>query len=332
MVKGLYIMGREAFNRVYSPQIRADIEGLVTIDAPLVTQDEIKANMTLLNDVEVIFSGWGGPKLDQTFLDAAPHLKAFFYAAGSVKSIVTDEVWKRGITLSSAYAANAIPVAEYTLSQILFSLKNGWRYALDIKNNQKYVRKDSNAIPGVYERTVGIISLGMVGRRVCELLKPFDIKIIAYDPFVTKEEAEKLGVSLCSLEDIFREADVVSLHAPWLKETENLITGEHFKALKPSATFINTARGAIVNEAEMVTVLKERQDILAILDVTYPEPPKEGSLLFSLPNIILTPHIAGSEGRECERLARYMVDELKRYLNGESLQWHITEKKFSILA
>lgn len=325
-------MGEEAFERVYAPSIREEIAELVTVTAPLMTKEKIKHHLELLQDIDVIFSGWGAPKLDKTFLEAAPQLKAFFYAAGSVKGIVTEEVWEREIIVSSAYAANAIPVAEFTLSQILFSLKNGWRYALNIKNQQGFIHKNSDAIMGAYKRKVGIISLGMVGRRVCQLLQPFDLEVIAYDPFIDKEEAKALGVTLCSLEELFSQSDIVSLHAPWLASTEGLISGSHFERMKPFATFINTARGAIVKEYEMIEVLKERQDLFAILDVTYPEPPDKGSLLFTLPNIVLTPHIAGSEGAECQRLAKYMVEELRRYLNGEPLHWEITRKKFSLLA
>jgi phosphoglycerate dehydrogenase-like enzyme len=172
----------------------------------------------------------------------------------------------------------------------------------------------------------------MVGRRVCELLKPFDVKVIAYDPYVRKETADELGVELCSLDEVFLRSDVVSLHTPWLKETEKMIKGKHFMMMKSGASFINTARGAVVHEEEMIEVLAKRQDLQAVLDVTWPEPPKVGSPLYTLPNVVLTPHIAGSMDGECRRMGRYMVDELKRYINGEPLKWSITKEKAAILA
>src|SRR5699024_5712690 len=134
--------------------------------------------------------------------------------------------------------------------------------------------------------------------------------------FVSAEEAEALNVELCSLEDIFQRSDIVSLHTPWLKETEGLITGAHFSAMKSNTTFINTARGAVVKEPEMIEVLQDRKDIMAILDVTYPEPPTADSPLYDLPNVVLTPHISGSAGKERERMGKYMLEECKRYLNG----------------
>lgn len=331
MLKGLYILGKDSFKKIYGPKEREDIAKLVDIYAPPQTPESVKENPSILNDAEVIFSGWGAPRMDEEFLASAPNLKVVFYGAGSIKQMVTDAFWDRGIIVTSAYAANGIPVAEYTLSQILFSLKRGWQFVLSIKKEGKYpeVREE---VPGAYGSTVGIISLGMIGRYVCELLKHFDLKVIAYDPYVKEEEAAKLGVQLCSLEEVFKESDVVSLHTPWLKETEGMITGAHFESMKPRATFINTARGAVVRENEMIEVLKKRPDIFAILDVTYPEPPRPGSPLYTLPNVILTPHIAGSMDRECNRMGRYMVEELKRYINGEPLRWQITRERAAVLA
>lgn len=284
----------------------------------------------LLRETELIFSGWGGPRIDADFLAAAPKLKAVFYGAGTIRGIVTESFWERGVRITSAYAANAVPVAEFTLSQILFALKRGWYYVTGIRQSGGYLSHIS--VPGCYGSTVGIVSLGMIGRKVVELLQPFDLRIIAYDPFVSAETAAKIGVELCSLEEVFRRADVVSLHTPWLPETEGLITGEHFLAMKRDATFINTARGAIVREIEMIGVLQERPDICAVLDVTHPEPPVPGSPLYTLPNVILTPHIAGSMGRECQRMGRYMVDELHRFLHGEPMLWEITKEKAAIMA
>jgi len=330
VLKGLYILHTDAFDKIYGPHEREDIARLVDIYAPRQSADAVKADPSILVQAEVIFTGWGGPRMDAEFLAAAPQLKVVFYGAGSIKRIVTDAFWDRRITITSAFAANAIPVAEYTLSQILFCLKHGWHYALTIKRDQSYPVR--TRVPGAYGSTVGLIALGMIGRRVCQLLEPFDLKVIAYDPYVSPSEAEALGVELCSLDELFRRSDVVSLHAPWLKETENMITGTHFAAMKPGATFINTARGAIVHEPQMIDVLRRRSDLLVVLDVTYPEPPAPGSPLYTLPNVVLTPHIAGSLDTECRRMGRSMVEELQRYVAGEQLHWSISKEQAALLA
>lgn len=330
MKKGLFILPEGNYNKIYSSQVREEINELVDIYQPRLDKETVREDLSILNDANFIFSGWGCPTLDQKFLDAAPNLEAVFYGSGSIGGLVTDEFWKRDIVVTSAWAANAVPVAEYTLSQIIFSLKRGWYYVLKTKEKQQRIQKVD--VPGAYGSTVGIISLGMIGKKVCEHLKDFDINVIAYDPYVSQKEADKLDVELCSLTEVFKCSDVVSLHTPWLEETEGMIKGEHFQSMKQGATFINTARGAVVREKEMIEVLKQRSDLYAVLDVTYPEPPADGSPLYSLPNVVLTPHIAGSQSDECKRMGRYMLNELQRYLNDKKLQWRVTKEKFEIMA
>jgi len=158
------------------------------------------------------------------------------------------------------------------------------------------------------------------------------VKVLVYDPFATEVDAGKLNVELTSLEDLFARSDVVSLHTPWLKETEGMITGKLLSSMKCRASFINTSRGAVVNESEMIEVLASRPDMQAVLDVTWPEPPAADSPLYTLPNVALTPHIAGSQDLECRRMGRYMVQELRQFLNNGMLSWEISEEKSASLA
>jgi len=327
MLQAIYLL--DNFELIYG-SAHKEIDKYVNVYTEPQTKESIKQNPSVLSNADIIFSGWGCPKMDQDFLELAPNLKAVFYGAGSIKGIVTDEFWDRNIQITSAYEANAIPVVEYTLSQILFSLKRGWYFVNQVKKKSTMSVRES--VPGVFGSTVGIISLGMIGRKVAEMLKQFDCKVVAYDPFVSQEDADSLQVEMCSLEDVFRRSDVVSLHTPWIKETEGLITGEHIYSMKENATFINTSRGAVVREQEMIEVLQDRPDIYALLDVTYPEPPVKNSPLYTLENVILTPHIAGSMSNECNRMGQYMVEELQRYQNGEPLKWGITREKSKIMA
>ncbi len=328
--KALFVL--DEFDKIYSDESVERIKEIVDVYAPPLSCDDIKKNPDILNDCEIIFSGWGAPKMDEEFLSHARKLEYVFYGAGTIRFMVTDAFWKKGVRVSSAWALNAIPVSEYTLSQILFSLKSGYQFSRSYKKAKGRSMLSEVKFAGGYKSTVGLISLGMIARIVAERLKTFDVNVIAYDPFVSKEDAAKLGVTLCSLEDVFKNADVVSLHTPWLKETENMITGEMIASMKEGATFINTARGAVVNEKEMIDVLLKRQDLQAILDVTYPEPPCEDSPLWTMENVMLTPHIAGSMGNECHRHAFAMYEECVRYLNGEPLKYEIDEAKSKIMA
>jgi phosphoglycerate dehydrogenase-like enzyme len=183
--------------------------------------------------------------------------------------------------------------------------------------------------PGAYGSVIGIVSLGRIGSLLCEKLRILDVKVIAYDPFLSPERARRLGVEMVSLEELFSRSDVVTLHTPWLPETDGLIRGRHFASMKRNATFINTARGGIVREKEMIDVLIERPDLFALLDCVVEEPPPSHSMLYRLPNIILTPHIAGSQHDECRRLGRFMVEETERFLSGEDLRWQVTRERMA---
>jgi phosphoglycerate dehydrogenase-like enzyme len=330
---GLFLLDDQYIDMIYSPAVRAEIESLAKMTAPPQTAASIRENPPPLAQAELLFSGWGMPALDAAFLAQAPRLKAVFYGAGSLRKIVTPKFWRCDIPIISAYSANAIPVAEFTLAQILFSLKAGWRH-IRMTREERFFPIFPSPLPmaGAYHSTVGIISLGAIGRCLVDLLRGHELNLLAYDPFVSPTEAARLGVELCSLPDLFRRADVVTLHAPLLPETEGLVTGELLASMKPNATFINTARGALVREQEMISVLSQRPDLYAVLDVTHPEPPDPASPLFGLPNVILTPHIAGSMGRECQRMGQLVLDELKRYLNGEPLQHRITREIFATMA
>jgi len=329
-MKGLFLLNSDAYHKIYTPAQQAEIAKLVDLRAPPQTAQSVATNPALLHDIEIIFSGWGMPRMDASFLAHCPKLRIVFYGAGSIKRCTTDAFWARDIPITSSYAANAVPVAEFTLAQILLCLKKTWQHALAIKTSGSHEKR--LAVPGGYGSTVGIIALGMIGRMVCAHLRHFDLNAIAYDPYVTVADAAKLGVRLVTLDELFAKADVVSLHAPWIDATVGLITGAHFAAMKEGATFINTARGAIVREEEMIEVLQNRPDLLAVLDVTYPEPPMAESPLYRLPNVILTPHIAGSMDTECQRMGQIVVEELKRYLADEALQWAISREQAALMA
>lgn len=333
MKNALFILGRGAFPQIYGVEEKLALRKHCNLlEERSFSSQEILERPDLLEKAEVIFSGWGAPMLDESFLSLTPNLELFLYGAGTVKYFVTEAFWQREIPICSAWAMNAIPVAEYTVSQIIFGLKRGYELSTYVKENRAFPPGEMRRIPGTFRSTVGLISLGMIGRMVAERLQRYEMDVLAYDPFVTPEEAETLGVKLVSLEELFEKSDCVSLHTPWLKETENMVTGKLLASMKPRSTFINTARGAIVNEEEMIEVLNVRPDIQAILDVTQKEPPVPESLLYDLPNVVLTPHIAGSTWLECRRMGREMVREMERWLKGEPLQWSLTRERVAIMA
>jgi len=328
-VKGLFVLDAHTRGLIYGDAGVAAAEAWMQPLAPPMTPKEVLATPGVLRECEVILSGWGAPKLDAEFMRNAPAFKMFLYGAGTVRGIVTDAMWDAGVRVSTAVAGNAIPVAEYTLATILLGMKRFWQQADAYRG---ILPKDAVRVAGGFESTVGLVSLGTIGRRVCELLKPFDMKVVAYDPFATEADAKKLGITLVSLDEIFTRSDVVSLHIPNLDETRGMITGAHLRSMKQGALLINTARGAVVREDEMAGVLAERKDLYAVLDVTIHETPEADAPLIKLPNVIRTPHIAGAQAGECRRMGRMMLDELARYTRGEPLLYEVTRERAAVMA
>jgi len=205
------------------------------------------------SEVEFLASGWGAPALTAQLLARLPALVAVFHTAGSVKSLATEAMWRRGIRVTSAAQANARPVAEYTCAQIVLALKRVWPRALAWRQEQRYLAQDPLA-PGALNSTIGLLALSRTGRLVRELLRSYDLRVLVYDPTVTTEEAVTLGVELAPLDRIFSEAHVVSCHLPLLAATTGLLRARHFTAMRPGATFINTARAGVLHEPELLGI------------------------------------------------------------------------------
>ena len=301
----------------YPPAVRSGISANVEILGPDIPGDNWEAHVAELGRAEVIMSTWGMPVLTPDFLAAAPNLKAVFYAAGSV-------------LIFSARMANAIPVAEYAAAAVVLSLKQFWAYSRTVRERRSW----SRAIPvaGTYHSTVGLVSLGATGRQTAERLSHLECDLIAFDPFVRQESVRDLGVSMVSLEEVFRLSDVVSIHAPVLPETCGMIDGRLLGMMKTGATLINTSRGAVIAERELCDILQRRPDLTAVLDVTDPEPPDPGSPLFRLPNVVMTPHISGSMDKEIGMMGQWMADELAQFLLDRPLTHHVRRELLAQLA
>ncbi len=329
--KSILIMDPLRLGSVYGPAQLAEISKISDLVCPPTTTEAVLANPEVLKEVEILFGGWNMPALDKEFLQMAPKIRSVFYSAGTVKPYVSDALWERGIVLTNAHKANAVPVAEFCVASILFSLKLGW-YHLRQLNKEKCWSRKTTEIPGCYDATVGLISLGAIGFKTLELLRPYNIKPLIFSTSMTQSKADEWNAEVVSLDDTFERSDVVSLHTPLLPSTRGMIRGEHFRKMRPNATFINTARGAVVNQQEMIEVMRERPDLTALLDVLDPEPPEPGADIFSVDNIHITPHIAGSLGRECRRLGQTAIDECKRFIAGEELLYQVHESDLASMA
>lgn len=331
-MKSIFLLSERSFEIVYHPELRERIADITENDGQIHSRASILANPAAYQDVGIVFSSWGCPRFDEELLGLLPSLKAIFYGAGSTRYFISDDFWSRDILLTSAYQTNAVPVAEFTLAAITLSLKRFWHYAHSIKSGS--FGDNHGSIPGVnFGTRAGIISLGAIGQRVCEKLKQLDLDVVAYDPFAPDALFASCGAHKSeTLEEIFETCDVISLHTPWLPSTENMITGDLLSRMRPNSTFINTSRGMVVDESAMIQVMSERPDLVALLDVIQQESQMLESPLNKLPNVILSPHIAGSKGRECFRMGEVAVEECERFLAGKEPITPVTKEKMALIA
>ena len=327
----LCLIAPELRASLFSPADWARLETSLRFVAPPCAPADFAALTGLLDEVEVLVGSWKLPTLDRTFLDSLPALRFLFYAAGSVREKVTPDSWARPVRVVTAAAANAVPVAEFVVAQIVLGLKQAWPAGARLRTEQRFNPPDLPPA-GLFGSTVALLGLGHIGRMVAERLRHLPIEILAYDPVVSPTVAAQLRVRLCGLDEAFRRADVVSCHVPLLPSTAGLIRSPHFAAMKPGAVFINTARGEVVAEAEMAAELQRRPDLVALLDVIQDERPGATSPLFSLPNVWVTPHLAGSLGPERQMLGRLVADEVARYTTGQPLQHELTPETFALSA
>lgn len=313
----LLAMARQTAFRIVDDEVRARLAAVADVVPDVVADDfACPQAAAALGEAEVLLTGWGCPRLDQTVLDRAPYLRAVVHTAGSVKWFVTEACWERGISVSSAAWANALPVAEYTVAAIVISNKRLLQFRDALRRNRTRTDwHDAGGNIGNYRRTIGVIGASRIGRRVIELLRPYDLSVQLYDPYLAAGEAEALGAHSVGLDELCATSDVVSVHAPELPATRRMLDRRRLALMRDGTTVINTARGSLIDTEALVDELSAGR-LHAVLDVTDPDPLAPDSPLFDLPNVLLTPHIAGSMGTEMRRMADSAVDELTRYAAG----------------
>jgi phosphoglycerate dehydrogenase-like enzyme len=320
----LFAMKPELVPLIFPASVRDRLRKSADLAETPVAQDLTHASIR--SDVErtqVLITGWGSPVLDAETLSHLPRLRAVLHAAGSVKPYITDACWERGLIISSAATANARPVAEYTLAMILMAGKGIFELRDEYRRERHFTLGRNVPYVGNFGRRVGIIGASRIGRQVMQLLKPFDLDVVVSDPYLAPEEARELGARLVDTDQLFATCDIVSVHAPALTETRCLVNHDRLSLMPDGAFLINTARGELV-DTEALTRQLAAGRISAILDVTDPEPLPGNSPLFDLPNVFLTPHVAGSHGNELPRLGELVADELERLCSNVPLQHRVT--------
>ncbi|NMP36879.1 MAG: hydroxyacid dehydrogenase [Clostridiales bacterium] len=327
----LFGSNRLQFSRVFTSEVLDALSQRYDI-TQRIGHDDLEKNAAVLKETEIAFGTWGMPVFTpEEIKQYMPNLKALFYAAGTVQYFAKPFL-DCGVRIFGSASINAVPVVEYTFSQIVLANKGYFQAAKNYKLAPVYSLLFADHSSGNYQSKVGLVGLGAIGSAVALRLKTLDVQVFAYDPFVSPEKAAALGVTLTDLDTLFSECDIISNHLANKKELENIYTRKLFSKMKKHSTFINTGRGAQVKELDLALSLLLHPSRTALIDVLKKDLFPYGSPLFWCRNAIITPHIAGSMGNEPQRMAYYMMETMEKYLNNEPVESEITEEMLATMA
>ncbi|MBQ9849559.1 MAG: hydroxyacid dehydrogenase [Clostridia bacterium] len=327
----LFGTNQHQFSKVYTPEVLKKLGEYGELSEKI-NRNNLAENADFLAECEIAFSTWGMPKFTKEEIGKyMPKLKAVFYSAGTVQYFARPFL-ESGIKVFSAFAANAVPVAEYTFAQITLAAKGYFQSAKHYRLLPAYSHSFANSATGNFGCKVGLVGLGAIGKMVAERLKALDVEVYACDPFVSEETAKELGVTLVDMETLFSECDIISNHLANKPELENIFNRKLFKKMKKHSTFINTGRGAQVAECSLALHLLLHPSVTFVADVIKNEAFPYICPLFWCPNAVLTPHIAGSTGREPQRMAYYMMEEMERLNSGEPTRYEVTLESLERMA
>jgi phosphoglycerate dehydrogenase-like enzyme len=318
--------------QVLTPAALAHLRDIAEVIGGDLEAAEIAANLpALLAPADVALTGWGTPSLTEEALAQAPSLRLIAHTAGSVKRLVPPSVFARGIVVSHAANIIADAVSEFTILAILLGLRRVHEMDRALKAGVPWREAASTPQWQLAARTVGLVGMGYVGRKVARLLRAFGPRLLVFDPYLRAEDAATLGVESVPLDALFRDSEVVSIHAPITPETRHLVGARQLSLLRDGATFVNCARSWVVDQEALVATLQSRR-IWAALDVFDQEPLPEDSPFRALPNVLLTPHEAGHTIDTYLRQGMAIVEEIERFFAGGELRYRISPESFAVMA
>jgi len=290
-----------------------------------------------IGEFDGLVTGWGTPALDQSVFRNARRLRIMAHSAGSVKYMLSKDVVDRfvipmGICVFSANDAIAYNVAESAIGYMIMASRRFMDHALSMRT--KGVWRD-RTIPsnGQYlsGSKVGVIGASKVGRHVIRLLKPFDVRILVYDPYLSGSDANVLGVEKTSLDGVFSGCDFITIHAPSTDETHHMIGKGQLALMKDGAILINTSRGSVIDHEALLDKCLEGKNVV-VLDVTDPEPLPPDSPLRKLGNVIITPHISGSGFYGYHRIGSSTLKALVDFFAGRQIEGEVNFRDYLKLA
>lgn len=265
-----------------------------------------------------------GTQVTAEVLQAAGRLKVVARAGSGVDNVDVAEATRRGIWVVNAPGGNAVSAAEMTIALLMAAIRKVPQANASIKRGE-WTRESFKGIE-ISGKTVGLVGLGAVGKVVAHVLGGFCARVIAYDPFVTAEQADRMGVKKVELDELLQSADVVSVHVPLNDSTKNLINAQAFAVMKDGVVLLNAARGGVVDEQALLDALKSGKVSAAGLDVFAQEPVAPGSVaaqLIALENVVATPHLGASTVDAQEKVAVQAAEQMLLVLDGKQAQYAV---------
>ena len=276
------------------------------------SKDELKVCLT---DFDAVITGWGHPMLDKDVLENNERLKLIVHTGGTVGNLIDSYAYEKGIRVFSGNKLYAESVAEGTIAYILMALRRIPDYIESLREGGW--RTEADIWEGLLDKTIGIVGLGTISRIVIQMLQPFRVKIKVFSHYeIEPDFIEKQGIEVATLEEIFTTCDVISIHSALNEENRGLIGKRHFEMMKDGSLFLNTARGAVIDEEALIEEL-EKKRFRAVLDVYGNEPLAADSKLRTLKNVYCIPHMAGPTLDRRMRITKALIDEMRRFFNGE---------------
>ena len=283
-----------------------------------------------IKDADIAITSWGNNPIDEDILSVCPNLKLVAHAAGSVKPIVSDALWEKGVRVISSACPLGEGVAETALGFSISASKNFYNLNTSVKKGGWEQGKEN--IRELFDLNIGVIGAGWAGKHYIRLMQNFYVDVFCYDPFVSEETLSSLGAKKVELEWLLANCDIVSIHAPSIPSTYHMINKDTLALMKKDAVLINTARGTIVDEAALYDHMAAGNLKYACIDVFDPEPPVKENPLLTLDNVIVTPHLAGLAQNGLKRIGTFVCEETAHFLEGKPMRGEVTKEMLSKMA
>lgn len=289
--------------------------------------------MQVLPGAQACITCWRTPSFTDEMLAQLPDLKLIAHGAGAVRDLVPASFWESNRRITSNAPLIAEDVAQTVLALILTSLKQLWAFSQSTREgNWSGGERGLFSTYNLEGLNVGIVGASKVGKRVAEILRPFNCNLMIWDPYLSPIEAQQLRLKQMELDEMIAASDVLTLHAPANPDCRHILNERNIPLIKDGALLINTARGMLIDEPALIREL-EKQRFSACIDVTDPEPPRPDHPFRTLPNVILTPHIAGGHTVNCrKKMGATSVKEVYNYLTKGLLSFSVVGEMLDHMA